>query len=170
MEEEKTKESKKGKGKKIAIIVCACVLLLAIVAVIVFNVVTIKTLKCSFNTGSKEDVYQTVENIQKFRFGEPVSFYSKQVYDFSNSNLSKEEREERISNYEEGAKTCKKENGCKYTAERDGDKFIITYKTKHTKEGRKAFWDKYKNMVQDENLTYEGYVEIFEGICEANNK
>lgn len=171
MEEEKTKMTKEGKTKKIAIIVCACVLLLAIVAVIVFNVVTVKTLKCSYKTDFGQGVVQSVDNVDKFRFGEPVSFYSKQVYDLSGSSLTKEEKEERISGFEEGAKSsCKKENGCKYSAKREEDKLTLVYKTKHTKEGQKEFWEKYKKMFQNEDLTYEEFVEIFEEMCEANNK
>ena len=171
MDEEKNTKTG-GKSKVIFIIVGACVLILAIVGVIIFNVATIKTFECSFKNDYGQGAIMNVHNVQKFRFGEPVNFVSEQVFDFSNSTLDEEEKNERISGIEENAKKqCEKKNGCKFSTKRSGDKYTLVYKTKHTKEGRKDFWEKQSNYIQDEDddLTYDEYVEWFEEMCKARN-
>ena len=146
------------KDPKSLIMLIPVAMVAILVLVLLFNLVTTRTLKCNSSDEDEGVVTKTTEKV-KFKFGHISSRYSKMSIDFSKSDYDKEDIKDQIDSLKSIVKNnCKSKDGCKYSIQDSSKKITITVKQKYDKDTREKFEDVYDN--------FEDYKEDFEKSCD----
>ena len=131
------------KGKNPAVLV-AGVLIGIIVLVLLFFLISTKTLTCKTKHTKDDYKVTSVEKIT-FRFGKPVSTYTKSTYTFDDKDDAKEFVDYYKKLYKE---YCKKKDGCTYSLKSSGKKVTSVVKNKLDEDDQEAFEKKYDSFKE----------------------
>ena len=135
------------KGKNPAVLIAGVVAAI-IVVVLLFFMISTKTLSCKTKV-DKDGVKGTEVDKVTFRFGKPVSRYSKSVMTFDEKDKAKESKEQINKLYKE---YCKKKDGCTYSVKTSGKKLTLVIKQKLDEDDQEAFekrYDSFKEYKKD---------------------
>ena len=151
------KAKSSGKTKKILFIVGGCVFVL-LIAILVFNLVTIKTFKCKYQQDMGFGMIIKFDTKAKFRFGKPISSHSVTTYDYTDATIDENGMDDIGATMKESIKmACKKSDGCKYKLEVKGKTVEIVVDRKYDKEAKEKWLEEYD---------YKEYVDSLKDVCE----
>lgn len=146
------------RNKNNMLILVPIAMVVIVLFVIIFSLLTTKTLKCSQSSTNELGLFKEVNTKVKYKFGHVNAFYEETTFDYTNSDIDNdtiEAAKKEIKNTI--ALSCKKSEGCTYNIKFKKKKIIYKLKIVYDKEARLELEDYYP--------TYSDYKKAFNDEC-----
>ncbi len=149
------------KNKKNLVVLIPIVMVAIILFVLIFNLITTKTLKCDNTKTNELGVIMSTNRKVKFRFGHISTSIEKMVIDYSKSDVDNDSIEAYKKEYRNMMEeSCKKEDGCTFNYKAKSKKIIINMKNKYDKDARENIEEFYP--------TFEEFKKSFDDSCKED--